>query len=163
MLTLVLVLPMTPLCSLLQQSLSESDEHLAHFDRGGCERSMFALRTKLTVDRPLKVGLELIRFPDRHRHIAREISVGRTTASFCDVRRYRVRRASDLIRKAAPLACKKPSERGGFEGKHVGFLPYQEFSEIRHGPNPPASRRKSVTIPRHSEAKGGRSSLLPGA
>jgi hypothetical protein len=115
---------------------------------------MLALRTKLTVDRPLKVGLELIRFPDRHRHIAREISVGRTAASFCDVRRYRVRRASDLIRKAAPLACKKPGKRGGFEGKHVGFLPYLEFSEIRHGRNLPASRRKAVIIPWHSEAHG---------
>jgi hypothetical protein len=79
--------------------------------------------------------LELIRFLDSHRHIAREIHVGRTTASFRDERRYRVRRARDLIRKSAPLSCKKPGKRGGFEGKHVGFLPYLKFSKIRHGRN----------------------------
>ena len=95
-----------PSSLLLQQSLPESDEHLAHFDRGGCECSMLALGTKLTVHRPLKVGFELIRFLDRHRHIAREVSVGRTAASFCDVRRYRLRGASNLIRKTAPFRAK---------------------------------------------------------
>jgi len=40
-----------------------------------------------------------------------------------------------------------PSECGGFERKHVGFLPYLEFAEIRHGRNLSASRRRSVIIP----------------
>ncbi len=107
---------------------------------------MLARRTEFTVDRPLKVRLELIRFLDRHRHIAREIHVGRTTASFCDVSRYRVRRACDLIRKSAPLSCEQPAERGGFEGKHMGFLPDLKFSEIRHGRILSASPSSAVTI-----------------
>ena len=67
---------------------------------------MLALGAEFTVNRPLEVGLELIRFLDRHRHIAREIQVGRTTAAFCDVRRYRVRGTSNLIRKSPPFSCK---------------------------------------------------------
>ena len=84
---------------------------------------MLARRAEVAVNRALKVALELIRFLDRHRHMACEIDVGRTAAPFGDVRGDRVRRASDLIRKSAPLSGKEPRERGGIERKRVGFLP----------------------------------------
>lgn len=100
----------------------------------------------------LQVGLELIRFLDRHGYIAGEIPVGRTTSSFCDVRRYCVRRASNLIGKATPLSRKKPSKCGGFERRHVGFLPYLKFSEIRHGRNMTATRSTTAIIPLHIKA-----------
>ena len=132
---LELELQLKPELSLLKQSLSEPDQQLPNFNRGGCERSMLALGAEFTVDRPLKVGLELIRFLDRHRHIASKILVCRTTSPFRDVRRYRVCRASDLIGESAPPSCTEASEGGGFEGKHVGFLPHLEVSEIRHGEN----------------------------
>ena len=113
---------------------------------------MFARGAEFTVDRTLKVRLELIRFLDRHRYVAGEIPVGRTASSFCDMRWYRVGRASDLACKSTPLSCKKPSKCGGFERKHVGFLPYLKFSEIRHGRNVTATRCKTAIIPLRGKA-----------
>lgn len=86
---------------------------------------MLTRGAKTTVDRTLQMGFELIRFLDRHRYIAGEIPIRRTPSPLCDMRRYRVCRASDLIRKSRALSCEKPCEGGGFERKHVGFLPYQ--------------------------------------
>jgi hypothetical protein len=131
------------------QPFPESDQHLANFDRRGCEGSVLCLRAKITVDRPLKVGFEFIRLLDRHRHIAREIPIGRAAAPFRDERRERVRCARDLIRESAPLSCKEAGERGGLEGKHVGFLPYLEFSKIRHWGNLAGTLCKSVIISPH--------------
>ena len=84
---------------------------------------MLGFGAEPTVDGPLKMAFQLVRLFDGHGHIAREIDVGRASASFCDVRRYGIGRARDLIRKSAPLSRKEPGNRGGFEGKHVGFLP----------------------------------------
>jgi hypothetical protein len=113
---------------------------------------MLVLGAEPIVSRSLKVGLELIRFPDRHRDIAGEILVGRAPSSFRDVRRYRVRRASDLICESAPLSCKKTGKCGGFQGKHVRLLPDLKFSEIRHGRNLSVSRWAFVIIAAHREA-----------
>jgi hypothetical protein len=113
---------------------------------------MLALGAKPAVDRPLKVGLEFIRLFDRHGQIPGEIDVSRAPASFGDVRGYRLCGAHDLISKSASLSREGPCERDGFEGKHVGFLPDLELSEIRHGRNLSASRCKSVIIPLRIEA-----------
>jgi len=71
---------------------------------------MLARKAEFTVDHTLQMGFELVRFLDRHRYIAGEIPIGRTPSSFCDMRRYCVCRASDLVRKSTPLSCKKPGE-----------------------------------------------------
>ena len=131
---------------------------------------MLTLRAESTVHRLLQVILELIRFLDRHRHIAGEINVGRTPSPFCDVRGNRLSGAYDLVRKSSPLSGKGPRERGGFEGKHMGFLPDLEFSEVSHGGEARrgglSERHHSishVTLPRSSSSSSNETELPAGA
>ena len=113
---------------------------------------MFAWGAEVTVDRPLEVRLELVRFLDRHRHIPGEIHVGGAASAFRDMRRNGVRRACDLISQPAPVSGKQPGKRGGIEGKHMGFLPDLKFPEIRHAGKLAATWGSAVTILSHEKA-----------